>query len=37
MRAQDLQKYEGGSVPPDNVAKRIEEGTQDRDHGRGRE
>ncbi|NDF22818.1 MAG: hypothetical protein EB152_05820 [Euryarchaeota archaeon] len=24
MRAQDLQKYEGGSVPPDNVAKRIE-------------
>ena len=24
IRAQDLQKYEGGSVPPDAVAKRLE-------------
>ena len=24
MRVQDLQRYEGGSVPPDSVAKRLE-------------
>ena len=24
LRVQDLQKYEGGSVPPDAVAKKIE-------------
>ena len=24
MRVQDLQRYEGGSVPPDSVAKKLE-------------
>jgi ribosome-binding protein aMBF1 (putative translation factor) len=24
LRVQDLQKYEGGSVPPDSIAKKLE-------------
>ena len=34
MRVQDLQRYEGGSVPPDSVAKKLERELKNEYHGR---